>query len=89
MQISPKWEKFIMPNMILVMVFTIAVGMLIDELEGTDIAPKPHRLFDRTGKTFIFNVLLEQACYMLKLQNIKLSVPSLLIILFQVMGMKF
>ena len=26
---------------------------------------------------------------MLKLQNIKLSVPSLLIILFQVMGMKF
>ena len=51
-----------MSNVIFVMVFTIAVGMFIDDIEGTDIGPKPHGLFDRTGKTFIFNVLLEQAC---------------------------
>ena len=62
MQTSPTWEKFIMSNMIFVMVFTIAVGMFIDDIEGTDIGPKPHGLFDRTGKKFIFKVLLEQAC---------------------------
>ena len=69
MQISPKWEKFIMPNMILVMVFTIAVGMSIDEFEVADIGPKshgpelkkPHGPIDRTGKNLIFKVLLEQA----------------------------